>query len=98
MVHRLVSRIGGGMVAAYETLIATSAVSNLIREGTTRQLRNAMQMGIAAGNQTVEMSLNALMAHGVITLEDAVATSFVHQDIDGSGITELGESSDATGV
>src|SRR5437763_10678042 len=66
--QRLVPRIGGGMVAAYETLIATSAVSNLIREGKTRQLRNAMQMGIAAGNQTLEMSLNALVAHGVISL------------------------------
>ena len=77
------------MVAAYESLIATSAVSNLVREGKTKQLRNAMQMGIAAGNQTLEMSLNALVAHGIITLEDAVATSFVPQDIDGSGVSGL---------
>ena len=77
------------MVAAYEVLIATSAVSNLVREGKTNQLRNAMQMGMAAGNQTLEMSLNALVAHGIITLEDAVATAFVPQDIDGSGITGL---------
>lgn len=87
--QRLVPRIGGGMVAAYESLIATSAVSNLVREGKTKQLRNAMQMGIAAGNQTLEMSLNALVAHGIITLEDAVATSFVPQDIDGSGVSGL---------
>ena len=87
--QRLVPRIGGGMLAAYETLMATSAVSNLVREGKTRQLRNAMQMGIAAGNQTLEMSLNALVANGMITLEDAIATSFVPQDIDGSGISTL---------
>jgi twitching motility protein PilT len=87
--QRLVPRIGGGMVAAYETLIATSAVSNLVREGKTKQLRNAMQMGMAAGNQTLEMSLNSLVAHGIITLEDAVATAFVPQDIEGSGITGL---------
>jgi twitching motility protein PilT len=89
--QRLVPRVGGGMVAAYETLIATSAVSNLVREGKTRQLRNAMQMGIAAGNQTLEMSLNALVQAGAITLEDAVATAFVPQDIDGSGITGLAD-------
>ena len=87
--QRLVPRLDGGMVAAYESLIATSAVSNLIREGKTRQLRNAMQMGLAAGNQTLEMSLNSLVANGVISLEDAVATAFVPQDIEGSGITGL---------
>jgi twitching motility protein PilT len=87
--QRLVPRVGGGLVAAYEALIATSAVSNLVREGKTRQLRNAMQMGVAAGNQTLEMSLNALVAQGLITLEDAVATAFVPQDIEGSGLSVL---------
>jgi twitching motility protein PilT len=80
--QRLVPRVGGGLVAAYEVLIATSAVSNLIREGKTRQLRNAMQMGIGAGNQTLETSLNALVAAGEITVETALATAFFPQDID----------------
>jgi twitching motility protein PilT len=93
--QRLVPRIGGGMVAAYEALMATSAVSNLIREGKTRQLRNAMQMGIGAGNQTLEMSLNALVAHGLISLEDAIATAFVPQDIEGSGVTNLASAAGA---
>ena len=48
------------MVAAYEALIATSAVSNLVREGKTRQLRNAMQMGLNAGHCTLEMSLTGI--------------------------------------
>jgi twitching motility protein PilT len=95
--QRLVPRVGGGMVAAYESLIATSAVSNLIREGKTRQLRNAMQMGMAAGNQTLEMSLNSLVQQGVITREDAIATAFVPQDIEGSGLSLLGPAS-AAGV
>ncbi|MGZ6965726.1 MAG: type IV pilus twitching motility protein PilT [Acidimicrobiia bacterium] len=96
--QRLIPCTSGGMIAAYESLIATSAVSNLIREGKTRQLRNAMQMGIAAGNQTLEMSLNMLVAHGLITLEDAIATAFVPQDVDGSGISGLADSTYATGV
>src|SRR6202167_3465718 len=40
--QRLVPRIGGGMVAAFEVLIATNPVRNLIREGKTNQLRNLM--------------------------------------------------------
>jgi twitching motility protein PilT len=36
--QRLIPRIGGGMVAAYEVLIATSPVRNLIREGRSNQL------------------------------------------------------------
>ena len=95
--QRLVPRVGGGMVAAYEALIATSAVSNLVREGKTRQLRNAMQMGMAAGNQTLEMSLNALVAQGLITLDHAIATALVPQDIEGSGISVLNSAS-ATGA
>ena len=95
--QRLVPRIGGGMVAAYEALMATSAVSNLVREGKTRQLRNAMQMGMAAGNQTLEMSLNALVADGTITLEDAIVTALVPQDIDGSGVSNFAPVA-ATGV
>ncbi len=62
-------------------LIATSAVSHLIREGKTRQIRNAMQMGMAAGNQTLEMSLNQLVTHGLITTESALATALVPHDI-----------------
>jgi twitching motility protein PilT len=80
--QRLVPRVGGGLVAAYEVLIATSAVSNLVREGKTKQLRNAMQMGLAAGNQTLEMSLNALLAHGIIDAEAALATAFVPHEIE----------------
>jgi twitching motility protein PilT len=79
--QRLVPRIGGGLVAAYEVLIATSAVSNLVREGKTRQLRNAMQMGLSDGNITLEMSLNHLMSSGIITHETAMAYAFVPHEI-----------------
>jgi twitching motility protein PilT len=80
--QRLVPRIGGGLVAAYEVLVATPAVSNLVREGKTRQIRNAMQMSLAAGNQTIESSLNALVASGTITVDNALATAFVPHEID----------------
>jgi twitching motility protein PilT len=40
--QRLLPRIGGGMIAAYEVLMANHAIRNLIREGKTRQLRNVI--------------------------------------------------------
>ena len=65
-------------------LLGTPAVSNLIREGKTRQLRNAMQIALGAGHKTIEMSLNELVAAGAITMEDAIATAFVPHEIDPS--------------
>ena len=41
----LCRKIGGGRVAALEVLIATSAISNLIREGKTFQIPSMMQVG-----------------------------------------------------
>ncbi len=65
-------------------LLATSAVRNLIREGKTNQLRNAMQMSLSDGHLTMEMSLNELVRAGLITQETAVATAFVPHDVDPS--------------
>jgi twitching motility protein PilT len=70
------------MVAAFEVMVATPAVSNLIREGKTRQLRNAMQMGMAAGNRTMEMALNELLTSGAITQETATAAAFIASEVD----------------
>ena len=71
-------------MAVYEVLIATSPVRNLIREGKTNQLRNAMQMGLSAGHKTIEMSLIELMSSGMITKDTAVSTAFVPHEIDPS--------------
>ena len=71
--QRLLPRIGGGRVAAYEVLVATSAVRNLIREGKTRQMRNMVATGQRDGMQTLEMSLTDLVARGLVAYEDAVA-------------------------
>src|SRR4051812_50036803 len=56
--QRLVPKIGGGMVAAYEVLVATPAVRNLIKEGKTHQLRNALVTGARDGMVTFEQTLS----------------------------------------
>ena len=73
--QRLIPRIGGGMVAAFELLIANNAVRSLVREGKTHQIRNILAAGRAEGMCTLETWLNHLVENGLITYDDAVACS-----------------------
>jgi twitching motility protein PilT len=74
--QRLVPKAsGGGMVAAFEVLIATNPVRNLIRENRSNQLQNVMMTNSKEGMQTLESSLVQLIADGTITYEDALSVS-----------------------
>jgi twitching motility protein PilT len=81
--QRLVPRIGGGRVAAYEVLMGTSAISNIIREGKVRQLRNLIATGQKDGMMVMEQSLAALVNAGIITYDDAMAASVHPEEISG---------------
>ncbi|MET3961889.1 twitching motility protein PilT [Marmoricola sp. OAE513] len=80
--QRLVPRVGGGMVAAYEVLVANSAVRNLIKEGKTHQLRNSLLTGSREGMVSLEQSLSALVQQGIVSEQDAVARSLYPKDIE----------------
>ena len=80
--QRLIPRIGGGLVAAYEVLVANFAVRNLIKEGKSNQLRNSLLTGQREGMMTFEQSLSALVQSGQITYEDAVARSLYPKDVE----------------
>src|SRR5579872_883335 len=73
--QRLVPRKGGGMVAAFEVLVATNPVRNLIRENRSNQLQNVMMTNSKEGMQTLESSLVQLIAEGTISYEDALGVS-----------------------
>jgi twitching motility protein PilT len=75
LAQRLVPKVGGGMVAAFEVLIATNPVRNLIREGRSNQLLNIMTTNQKEGMRTLEISLAELIAAGTITYEDALNVS-----------------------
>ncbi len=57
----LCKKIGGGRIAAYEVLIGTSAVSNLIRQSKTFQLGSVMQTSRHIGMVTLNDSLLELV-------------------------------------
>jgi len=77
----LVPRISGGRVAAYEVLVATHGIRNLIREGKTRQIRNLVATGQRDGMQTLEASLTDLVARGVVSYEEALLSTLHAEDV-----------------
>jgi len=70
--QRLIPRVGGGRCAAFEVLIANYAVRNIVRDGRTTQLRNAIATGTKDGMMTLEQSLTGLVADGLVSHEEAV--------------------------
>ena len=82
IVHQeLLPRIGGGRVAAFEVLLATPAVRNLIRENKVGQLRNVIATSSAEGMCTFEAALGWLVRAGLVSLEDAMARSMYPAEI-----------------
>jgi twitching motility protein PilT len=79
--QRLLPKIGGGLTAAYEVMVANSAVRNLVREGKTNQLRNALVTGQSEGMQTLEMSLSQLVRDGVVDYDEALAVSLYPKEV-----------------
>src|SRR5438270_1217974 len=76
MYQQLIPAIGGGRVAAFEILIANTAVRSMIKEGRTDQIRSVLQTGVREGSQTIERSLNQLLRAGLISERDARLHSF----------------------
>jgi len=62
---------GAGRVAAYEVMLGTPAVRNLVREGKVAQLYSTIQTGRGAGMQTLDQSLASLVQQGLIDTQEA---------------------------
>lgn len=62
----LVTKEGGGRVAAHEIMTGSQAVRNLIREDKLAQLYSSIQTGSAVGMQTLDQSLSYLVEQGII--------------------------------
>ncbi len=69
--QRLIPRISGGLVPAYELLIANAAVSNLIREKRVHEINTVIETGLEQGMIDMNRSLADLVRRGEITAENA---------------------------
>ena len=67
----LLKKNGGGRVAAWEIMIGTPAIRNLIREDKVAQMYSAIQTGQGHGMITLDQYLQDLLAKGMISKQDA---------------------------
>ena len=69
--QRLIPRISGGLVLAYELLINSPAVGNLIREKRTHEIDVVIETGSEQGMVDMNRSLLELVRAGEITMDNA---------------------------
>ncbi|OIO37723.1 MAG: type IV pili twitching motility protein PilT [Candidatus Omnitrophica bacterium CG1_02_49_10] len=81
--QELVPRADGkGRVIATETLIATPAVRNVIREHKTEQIATLIQTGQKYGMKSMDKSLKELVKYGIIEVEEALMRVRSGEDFD----------------
>ncbi len=76
----LMKKIGGGRTAAWEIMIGTPAIRNLIREDKVAQMYSAIQTGQAVGMQTLDQHLQEIVKKGLISRLDA-RTKAMNKDL-----------------
>ena len=69
--QRLVPKVTGGLVPAYELLLNNNAVANLIREKRTHEIDVIIETGSESGMVDLNHSLLDLVRSGEITIENA---------------------------
>ena len=73
---------GKGRVAAFEIMVCTPAIANLIREKNTYRITSSIQTGGKLGMKTLDSSLLELYEEGLIAYEDVVAMSSEPEEVE----------------
>jgi twitching motility protein PilT len=77
----LLPKKGGGRVAAYEMLVVTPAIANLIRENKTFRINSAIQTGHKLGMQLLDDHLFKLWEDGTVEKEDVLYKANVPEEL-----------------
>lgn len=80
--QRLIPISQGGRTAAFEIMLGTPAVRNLIREGKTYQIDNVIQTSAESGMMLIEGNLMQLVQRGAISVEKAREYAFRPDELD----------------
>jgi twitching motility protein PilT len=72
-----------GRAGAFEVMIATNAISNLIREGKTFQIQSSIQTGAKYGMQTMDNALLSLYRKGTISRDSVLTYSYDYDFVKG---------------
>jgi twitching motility protein PilT len=68
----LLPKIGGGRVAAYEMLVVTPAIANLIRESKTYRITSTIQTGAKLGMQLLDDHMFRLWREKIVDKRDVL--------------------------
>jgi twitching motility protein PilT len=77
----LLPRIGGGRCAAYEVLVVTPGIANLIRENKTFRINSAIQTGAKFGMQLMDDALFKHWSDEYCTVEDVLGKAAMPDDL-----------------
>jgi twitching motility protein PilT len=80
--QRLVPRISGGRIIAYELLINNPAIKNIIRESRTHEIDMVIETSLESGMISLNRSLASLVREGEITVENAFAYSLNPRELE----------------
>ena len=72
MAQQLLKKEGGGRVAAFETLVVTPGIANLIRENKIFRITSAIQTGQRHGMQLLDDHIFQLWSEGLISKENGI--------------------------
>ena len=81
LAQTLLPRVGGGRIAAYETLVVTPSIANLIRENKTFRINSAIQTGAKFGMQLMDDALFKHWADGACLLDDVLERAHRPDDL-----------------
>lgn len=81
--QRLIPRISGGVIPAYELFINTTAIKNLIRENRTHEIDIVIETSLELGMISLNRSLANLVRDGEINIESAFTYSLNPKGLEG---------------
>lgn len=80
--QQLLPRIQGGRIAAYEMLVVTPAIANLIRENKTFRINSSIQTGHKLGMQLLDDHLFRLWKDQICTKQDCLVKANQPDELD----------------
>ena len=79
--QQLHKKVGGGRVAAFETLVVTPGIGNLIRENKIFRITSSIQTGQKHGMQLLDDHIFQHWRDGLVTKEDALGKCNVPEEL-----------------
>ena len=80
--QRMVAKVGGGVIPAFEIMINTATVRKMLEENRTEKLSAAIETGFDDGMQTFNQALFNLVKQGKVTEKEALAKATNPQSLE----------------